>query len=178
MATRRFTLTAIAMAATAAVAGVTLGLYQFGVSPASSAAVEHLFNQNYPDAAGNPTDLSDYRGKVLVVNFWATWCAPCVEEMPELSAIQNETSILGVQVIGLAVDSPSKVQAFNRKLQVDYPLLVVGASGIQLAKDFGNDSGALPFTLVINREGAIVDQTLGRFKKEQLISVIKQTSNS
>lgn len=175
MAKRRRALTILAVAVIALAAGVTAAWQQFRVVPADNAVVEQLFNQNYPDATGNPTDLSSYRGKVLVINFWATWCAPCIEEMPELSEIQKETTAKGVQVLGLAVDSPRKVLDFNKKLQVLYPLLVLGVSGIDLSKAFGNEGGALPFTVIIDRKGAIVDQTLGRFKKVRLMRVIERT---
>ena len=124
--------------------------------------------------AGISAGLYSYRGKVLIVNFWATWCAPCIEEMPELSDIQKETTARGVQVLGLAVDSADKVLEFNAKLQVLYPLLVLDAGGIATSRAFGNTSGALPFTVVIDRTGKIVDQTLGRFKKDRLMRVIER----
>ncbi|MGH1358827.1 MAG: TlpA family protein disulfide reductase [Burkholderiaceae bacterium] len=164
----------LAVAAIAVAAGVIAGWYQFRVIPADDLIVEQLFRQKYPDATGNPTDLSSYRGKLLVINFWATWCAPCIEEMPELSDIQKETTALGVQVLGLAVDTPEKVQEFNKKISVLYPLLVVGSAGVDLSKSFGNESGALPFTVIVDRHGAIVDRTLGRFKRVRLMRVIER----
>ncbi len=169
---RRKALRFVIAAALAIGGGIAAGLYQYRVEPADDAVVEQLFRQNYPDATGNRTDLSSYRGKLLIINFWATWCAPCVEEMPELSEIQKETTARGVQVLGLAVDSADKVLEFSHKVPVLYPLLVVGSAGIDLSREFGNESGALPYTVIVDRHGAIVDQTLGRFKRARLMRVI------
>ncbi|MFK7965385.1 MAG: TlpA family protein disulfide reductase [Burkholderiaceae bacterium] len=164
-----------AVAVAAVGAGVGVGLRKFSVTPADDAIVEDFLGREYPDPAGRQTTLSTYRGQVLVVNFWATWCAPCIQEMPELSEIQDETLASGVKVLGLAIDSAPKVRAFSQRLPVSYPLLVLGASGIDLAKQFGNTSGSLPYTVVINRSGAIVNQTLGRFNKQTLLQTIEKT---
>ena len=163
-----------AVAVAAVGAGVGVGLRKFSVNPADDAIVEDFFGRQYPNPAGLQKPMSPYRGQVLVVNFWATWCAPCIQEMPELSEIQDETLANGVKVLGLAIDSAPKVRAFNQKLPVSYPLLILGASGIDLAKQFGNASGSLPYTVVINRRGAIVDQTLGRFNKQTLLQTIEE----
>lgn len=175
MAIKRRTLLIAALAGMGAAAGAVTALFKFRVEPAADTVVEQLFNQNYPDAHGATTRLDAYRGKVLVVNFWATWCAPCVEEMPELSDIQKATTARGVQILGLAVDSATKVREFNTRLQVLYPLLVLDAAGLEVARAFGNTSGALPYTVVIDRSGRIVDQTLGRIKKDRLMRVIDRT---
>lgn len=163
------------VAAVALAAGIGFGLRKFSVREADNAVVENFLNRQYPDPQGSGTDMSVYKGQVLVVNFWATWCAPCIQEMPELSEIQDETAAHGVKVLGLAIDSANKVLEFNTRLQVSYPLLILGAAGIDLVKQFGNSSGSLPFTVVINRDGAIVDKTLGRFNKETLLQTIEQT---
>jgi len=164
------------VAAVAVAAGVGVGLNKFSTQPADDEIVEDFFNSQYPDPTGLPQSMSAYRGEVLVINFWATWCAPCVQEMPELSEIQDKTAPSGVKVLGLAIDSANKVLEFNRRLKVSYPLLILGASGIDLVRQFGNPSGSLPYTVVINRNGAIVDQTLGRFNKETLLQTIESTA--
>jgi len=162
-------------AAIAVAAGVGFGLRQFSVRKADDPIVEDFLTRQYADPRGTRTDLSDYRGQVLVINFWATWCAPCIQEMPELSEIQDETAAHGVKVLGMAVDSASKVLQFNTRLEVSYPLLILGAAGIDLVRQFGNSSGSLPYTVIVNQAGAIVDQTLGRFNKEKLLQTIEQT---
>jgi len=109
----------------------------------------------------------------MVVNFWATWCAPCIQEMPELSAMQNEFADQPVQFVGLAIDSKDKVRQFEKQLSVDYPLLILGASGIELARQFGNSDGALPFTVVLNQNSRVVDRTVGIVPMTHLRDVIK-----
>ena len=141
--------------------------------PADS-PVRVLFEQPFKNAKDQVVDLNAYRNHVLVVNFWATWCAPCIKEMPELSAMQNEFTGRPVQFLGLAIDSKEKVSAFEKRLSVDYPLLVLGASGIELARQFGNQQGALPFTVVLDQNNQIVERTVGIVQMDQLRTVIKQ----
>jgi thiol-disulfide isomerase/thioredoxin len=141
--------------------------------------VKLLFSQQYPDAQGAKTDLNAYRGQVLVVNFWASWCAPCIEEMPELSELQSEMAARDVQFLGLAIDNAANVRKFiNGPVQVIYPLLVLDAAGIELGRRFGNEAGALPFTVVIDRNGNITDRTLGRVDIARLRRVILRTVDS
>jgi len=103
-----------------------------------------------------------------VVNFWATWCPPCVEEMPELSRIHEEMSAKDVKVLGLAIDSPSNVREFLKNRSFSYPLLVTGGSGSELAKRLGNSIEALPYTVLIDANGRVLKQKLGRIKEEEL----------
>jgi thiol-disulfide isomerase/thioredoxin len=133
-----------------------------------------LFEQTFKDANDQVVDLAQYRDHVLIVNFWATWCAPCIQEMPELSAMQNEFANQPVQFVGLAIDDKDKVRQFEKRLSVDYPLPVLGASGIELAREFGNKVGALPFTFVLNRKSEVVDRTVGIVQMDHLRGVIKQ----
>jgi thiol-disulfide isomerase/thioredoxin len=111
---------------------------------------------------------------VIVVNFWASWCGPCVEEMPELSALQREYAKKGVQFVGLGVDSTQNVKTFLQKVKVDYPVYVTGFGGADLAREFGNNAGALPFTVVIDAKGQIRSTKLGQIKPDEL----KQTLDS
>lgn len=139
-----------------------------------------LLAQQYPNAAGAPVNLAQYRGQTLVVNFWASWCAPCVEEMPELSALQTELHREmpdhPVQFLGLAVDNADNVKRFaSGPGQVSYPLLVLDGAGIEMGRRFGNESGALPYTVVINNRGEVTTRTLGRVNIKQLRASIEQT---
>lgn len=157
-------------------AGVYSWLANDGPPDVAESPVRLLLGQQFPDARGTPTDLNAYRGQVLVVNFWATWCAPCIEEMPELSELQSELAEQDVQFLGLAVDNPANVRKFaNGPVQVIYPLLVLDAAGIELGRRFGNEAGALPFTVVIDRQGNIADRTLGRVDIGRLKRVIMRT---
>ena len=133
-------------------------------SPAAEAAVEQLWTLTLPDAQGQSVALSTYAGRLCLVNFWATWCPPCVEEMPELSALHAELSGEGLAMLGIGIDSPSRITDFSAKSPVTYPLLVAGMSGTELARALGNTSGALPFTVLITAEGQIAYRYLGRVK--------------
>jgi thiol-disulfide isomerase/thioredoxin len=112
--------------------------------------------------------LADYRNSVLVVNFWATWCAPCVQEMPELSALQTELSSKKIQFIGIGIDSQDSMTEFAQKYKITYPLLVGGMSGTQLASSLGNKKSGLPFTVLLNKSGEIVKTYSGRLDIKQL----------
>ena len=139
-----------------------------GRGETSTAALETFLGASWTDAEGRPFDSSALRGRPLVLNFWATWCPPCVEEMPELDALSRELAPKGVQVIGIGIDSTAKIQQFAQKSGFSYPLLPAGAGGAELTRAFGNASAALPYTVVIGRDGRIRERTLGRFKLESL----------
>jgi len=134
-----------------------------------------LFTQTLPDAGGQPFTLASLKGQTIVLNFWATWCPPCVDEMPELSELQREISDRGATVIGIGVDSPSNVREFAQKHRFAYPLLVAGLTGSELARQFGNVSAALPFTVVIDPAGRVVERRLGRIRLPQLRQIVLDT---
>jgi thiol-disulfide isomerase/thioredoxin len=121
-----------------------------------------------PDADGNEQALAQWRGKVLVVNFWATWCAPCREEMPQFVAAQARDGAKGVQFVGIAVDDADKVRAFARELGLNYPTLIGGYGAIELSRTLGNDLSALPFTIVLDRQGLVAHTQLGPLKAARL----------
>ena len=121
-----------------------------------------------PDLQGQQQPLSQWRGKVLVVNFWATWCAPCREEMPEFVAAQARDGAKGVQFVGIAVDDADKVRAFARELKLNYPALIGGYGAIELSKTLGNELAALPFTIVVDRQGRVAHTQLGPLKRATL----------
>jgi peroxiredoxin len=125
------------------------------------------------DATGAAVRLSDFGGRVVVLNFWATWCPPCIEEMPELAELHREIARSNGAVIGIGIDSPSNVREFASKHQFPYPLLVGGMGGTELSRRFGNSSGALPFTIVIAPDGRIVKRILGRVRLAQLRDLVR-----
>jgi thiol-disulfide isomerase/thioredoxin len=141
------------------------------VAPAPAGAahgpVEALFAQSMNGVDGKPQAFAQYRGKPLVVNFWATWCAPCVEEMPELSTLATEQSGK-IHILGIGIDSPSNISTFAAKHKISYPVFNAGMGGTDLARDFGNKGGGLPFTVLIGADGQVKKTYLGRLKFEQL----------
>ncbi|HEU4621279.1 MAG TPA: TlpA disulfide reductase family protein, partial [Burkholderiaceae bacterium] len=132
-----------------------------------ASAIDQLFTLTLPDPSGQPQALGQWRGRPLILNFWATWCAPCVEEMPELQRLHDVYSPKGAHVLGLAVDRGEAVAEFARKLAIRYPLLIAGASGADLARALGNAAGGLPFTLAIRADGQLHASHVGKIRYEQ-----------
>jgi thiol-disulfide isomerase/thioredoxin len=114
--------------------------------------------------------MTQWQGRWLVLNFWATWCAPCVEEMPTLQQVAHDYRGQGVAVVGLGIDNADAIRRFQTQLQLDLPLLVASATGSNLARELGNISGALPYTVLISPKGTVVQARLGLVKSELLRS--------
>jgi thiol-disulfide isomerase/thioredoxin len=127
-----------------------------------------------PDAAGKETAIAQWKGRVLVVNFWATWCAPCRDEMPRFVELQQTYGSRGLQFVGVAIDQADKVRAFEDEIHLNYPSLIGGYGAIELSKTLGNRLGALPFTVILDRSGRITHTQLGPVKDSQLRSIIDQ----
>jgi len=149
--------------------GAGIGLALFDRAPADASALLAL---TLPDPSGRPQPLSQWQGKVLVVNFWATWCGPCREEMPDLVRAQKEYGAKGLQIVGIAADDADKVQQFAKEIELNYPALIGGYAAIDLSKDLGNSLVALPFTLVVDRHGKVAYTHLGPVKPDKLRDVI------
>ena len=156
-----------------AVIALAAGLYAgLSRSPPPDAAI--LMALSLPDTHGEDQALSQWKGKVVVVNFWATWCEPCREEMPEFIQTQRELGGQGVQFVGIAIDELDKVIPFEKTLALNYPVLIGGYGAMELSKTFGNRLAALPFTVIVDRHGKIAHTQLGRLKPPQLRSILKQ----
>ncbi len=163
------------MAGVAALA-LAAGLY-FGTGLRTDApdatAVSALTLVELPDLAGKKTTLEQWRGKVLVVNFWASWCAPCREEIPGLLRIQQRFAANGVQVVGIAVDSVDKSRQAAGEMAISYPVLVGGLQVIDMTRRLGNRAGGLPYTVIIDREGRLVATHLGLISESQLERLLR-----
>lgn len=131
-------------------------------------AVEALFDQWMPDDKGTQQALAQWQGKPLLLNFWAPWCAPCVQEMPELSQLQTGGKFKDLQVVGIGIDTPTNIAEFNKKFKIAYPLLVGGSTGTELSRLLGNAQGGLPFTVLIGADGKVRKAYLGRLNFEKL----------
>ena len=137
-------------------------------SKASGNAVDELWKAQLQTAVGTQQALAAFKGKPVVVNFWASWCGPCVKEMPTLAALHREYEKKGITFVGLGVDSEKNVNAFLQKVPVDYPIYIAGFGGADLARNFGNNAGALPFTVVIDAKGVIRSTKLGEVDPKEL----------
>lgn len=158
----------VAVAILFAVLGILAGTRNTSVEPPKADAAAILYAQSLPDAAGKSQALSQWKGKTLVVNFWATWCPPCVEEMPDLDKFQAQSAARNVQVIGIGIDSADNIRNFAQKHRIAYPIYIAGMEGTELARQLGNTKGALPFTIVITPDGRIHQSYLGRLNMETL----------
>jgi peroxiredoxin len=157
----------VAVALVALAAGLTLALRHFA-SGGSGASAEAFFAQTFPDLDGRPDAMERWKGGLVVVNFWATWCPPCVEEMPDLQRVHDDYAGRGVTVVGLGIDAPSALRSFRERHQLTMPLYAAGAAGTEVGKALGNGSGALPYTVLIDRDGRIVQARLGQIKPAEL----------
>jgi len=114
----------------------------------------------------------EWQGKILVVNFWATWCPPCRKETPMFVELQEQYASKGLQFLGIAIDDLSNVKDFVDTYAVNYPMLIGNEDAIQLAKKYGNRFGALPYTVIINREGTIVHAQAGEMLREKTEKIL------
>jgi thiol-disulfide isomerase/thioredoxin len=114
-----------------------------------------------PDLANQPTTLAKWHGKVVLLNFWATWCAPCRAEMPVLSRLQREQAANGLQIVGIAMDQPASAAAFLKQMPVDYPILIGIDADPVPTTTFGDTAGLLPYSVLIGRDGRIRKTKLG-----------------
>jgi len=133
-----------------------------------------LLSVSLPDLDGHAQALDQWRGKVLVVNFWATWCAPCREEMPRFIRAQIQDGPRGLQFVGIAIDEAPKVKTFASEIGVNYPTLLGGYGALELSKTFGNDLMALPFTIILHRDGQVAHTQLGPLNEKRLDAIVSQ----
>ena len=117
--------------------------------------------------------MSEWQGKIRVINFWATWCPPCLKEIPEFIALQEQYATKGLQFIGIAIDDQDPVGEYLATIKINYPILISGDTGIGLAHQLGNIVDAVPFTVVVNQQGQIIYRHQGEFSKEQILKIIE-----
>ncbi len=166
MSRRILTLSLLALAAL--VAGAWVATMRYAPQAVAPQAVAPLWQMQFADLQGQPQPMSQWRDQVLVLNFWASWCAPCREEMPDFESLRQQYANKGVEFVGIAIDNKENVSKFIKSMPVTYPILIGEGAAHSLARQLGNSSGALPFTLVIDRTGKIVLSHLGRLSREQL----------
>lgn len=153
----------------AAVAGYRLGLFGEHTKTATATVPAlPIFELALADLNGQKQSFSQWRGKVLIVNYWATWCHPCREEMPGFSRLQEKYRDKGVQFVGISIDTADKIIEFQKTTPVTYPLLIGDISVMENSAKLGNSRQALPFTAVFDREGRLSATKLGRLSEPEL----------
>lgn len=135
-------------------------------------ATSQLLAMTLPDSGATPRALSLWGDKVLVVNFWATWCLPCREEMPGFSRLHSKYAAKGVQFVGIAFDSADKVREFAELTPVSYPLLIANSTLMPVTAALGDAVGGLPFTVIIGRDGLLLHSRLGLWKEAVLDAIL------
>ena len=165
---RRRALLYAGVAAAAALAGAGVAWRKWSPDLSRPDAAVALWPLTFDTPSGTKLEMQSLRGKPLLLNFWATWCPPCVEEMPMLDAFFRENTANSWQVVGLAIDQPSAVRAFMERTPVSYPVGLAGLGGSELSKQLGNLAGGLPFTVVIGSAGEILQRKIGRVSTAEL----------
>lgn len=165
---RRNALIFAAVGVGAAAAGVVVGPL---VLQSRSGAAD-LLAASFTDLSGKTRRVIEWEGQVLVCNFWATWCAPCREEIPMLMAVRDKYGSNGVEVLGIAIDQVDKVSDFARELAIPYPILIAGAEALDLMRGLGNASGGLPYTVILGRQGTVAHRKLGLIHQAELESAL------
>ena len=164
----------IAVASGFLLRGHLMGTSQVEVAGESATkGAEALLSASLPDLDDKSQALSQWRGKVMVVNFWASWCEPCRKEIPEFIELQEKFRNNGLVFIGVAVDRKERAAAFSKAIGINYPVLVGDMKAMTLAEAAGNRQGALPFTVVIDRNGKITGTKLGSLSRSKLESMVK-----
>ena len=167
----------LGVAAVAAAAGLGMAWWRSQLAPAAGAAVQPvdanalaaLWALRVERPEGGELALDSLRGKPLLINFWATWCAPCVREMPEIDRFQRSHGPRGWQVLGLAIDSPTPVRAYLARVKVGFPIGLAGLDGTELLRTLGNPQGGLPFTVLISANGTVLQRKLGETHYDELV---------
>ena len=157
----------LAVGAVALAAGTGLAWWRRGHT-SDTKSIDPLWAADFDQPEGPILRLADFKGRALVVNFWATWCTPCVEEMPLLNAFFRENKPKSWQVLGLAIDQPSAVKRFLAQNPVEYPVGLAGLNGSDLMTALGNQAGGLPFTLVVNPQGGLLFRKLGKLSESDI----------
>lgn len=158
----------LALGLTAAATGAGVAWWRLRPDAPLSGAEQALWDEWFEQPDGAELVMRRFRGKPLLVNFWATWCPPCIEELPLLEGFWRENASKGLQIVALAIDQPSSVRRFLERQPLSFPVGLAGLDGTQLAKSLGNSAGGLPFSVFFDRNGGIYRQKLGQLNLTDL----------
>lgn len=153
----------------AASAGALMGV----VALQSRSGAAELLSARFHDLQGRPRRLIDWQGRALLCNFWATWCTPCREEIPILVAAKHKAAGIGLEIVGIGIDSADKIAEFAKIYKMTYSILVADATAITLLRSLGNRSGGLPYTVLLDAKGSVVRRHLGALTPADLEQFLK-----
>jgi thiol-disulfide isomerase/thioredoxin len=159
------------VALTALAAGLWVGISRQGALPEVKPS-EALFALSLPDLQKKMQSLAQWRGKVLVVNFWATWCVPCREEIPVFVKLQTKYGSKNLQFVGISIDQHDKTSEFANSFKINYPTLIGTFDAIEVSRQAGNLRGVLPYTVILDHQGRIVATAIGGLTQEKLESLL------
>lgn len=171
MSRQNWLIAGVAFLALALGFGVANWLRQPG--PAQPGAADALLKTPMADLQGQQQTLAKYRGKILVVNFWATWCPPCREEIPVFIEAQDRLAAEDLQFVGIALDDPGQTEAFAQEFAINYPILIGGAHESEILRELGNAAGGLPYTLFYDRDGVLREKIIGGIDKSRLEKLLE-----
>ena len=157
--------------ALAAVGGAGLAWWRLqphAAAPGALAEVGGLWSRMFETPEGGRLVMQSFRGKPLLINFWATWCPPCVEELPLLDRFYRENSGKGFQVVGIAIDQAAAVRAFLARMPLGFPVALAGADGLEMVKSLGNLAGGLPYSVVLGSDGDLLHRKMGKVSPSDL----------
>ena len=155
----------VAVLAAIAGSGLALKKHPAGLDMETQQA---LWNAEFDTPDGQILKMQNLQGRPLVINFWATWCAPCVEEMPLLDIFFRQNVAKGWQMVGLAIDQPSRVRQYLSQNAISYPIGLAGMTGTELGRLLGNEVGGLPFTVVLDGKGSLIQRKLGKLSAQEI----------
>ncbi len=163
-----------ATAASAALLGIGVALWRQQAPDLGPAAppVDGFWALEWDTPQGGKLSMQSFQGRPLLLNFWATWCAPCVEELPLINDFYRQNKENGWQVLGLAIDKLAPVQAFLNKMPLDFPVAMAGLSGAELGHNLGNVAGGLPFSVTLGGNGAVLQRKMGRLHASDLANLL------
>lgn len=144
------------------------------VASGSAATPSVIYAASIPDLSGKPQSLGQWSQKLLVINFWATWCPPCLAEMPIFVRLQDKYAAKGLQIVGIAADSSANAAKFAEKLKINYPVLADESGAIEFSKRTGNRLGLLPYTIVLSAKGEVILTKLGVIEEAEFSAIIEK----
>lgn len=144
------------------------------VAAGSSATPSVIYATSFPDLTGKPQSLGQWSQQLLVINFWASWCPPCLAEMPIFTRLQDKYGAKGLQIVGIAADSSANAAKFAEKLKINYPVLADESNAIAFSKRTGNRLGLLPYTIVLSAKGEVVLTKLGVVEEAEFSALIEK----